>query len=75
MVQGARAVAGGAVTASRLAQLARVVLVNGAPGIVAFNPDGRLRGVTGFTVRDGKIVEINVLADPERLRGIEVPPG
>jgi RNA polymerase sigma factor (sigma-70 family) len=74
VVQGARAVAQGAVTASRLAQLARVVLVNGAPGVAAFNPDGSLRGVTGFTVRDGKIVEINVLADPERLRWIEVPP-
>jgi RNA polymerase sigma-70 factor (ECF subfamily) len=74
VVQGARAVAKGAVAASRLAQRARVVLVNGTPGIVAFNPDGRLRSVTGFTVRDGKIVAINVLADPERLRRIEVPP-
>jgi RNA polymerase sigma-70 factor (ECF subfamily) len=74
VVQGARAVAAGAVAASRLAQLARFVLVNGAPGMVAFNPDGHLRGVTGFTVRDGKIVEINVLLDPERLRRIEVPP-
>lgn len=73
VVRGARTVAEGAVTASRLAQLARLALVNGAAGIVAFDPSGRLRSVTGFTIRGGKIVEINVLADPARLSRIELP--
>jgi RNA polymerase sigma-70 factor, ECF subfamily len=41
--------------------------VNGAAGIVAFAPDGRPFSVVGFTVRLGKIVEIDVLADPDRL--------
>jgi RNA polymerase sigma-70 factor (ECF subfamily) len=26
----------------------------------------------GFTVRDGKIVEIDILADPERLRRLDL---
>ncbi len=74
VAQGARRVAGGAVTAAQHAQFARLALVNGAPGMVAYNPDGSLRGISAFTVRDGKIVEINVLADPDRLRRIAVPP-
>ena len=41
--------------------------MNGAAGVVAFR-HGRLWAVTGFTVRHGKIVEINVIADPKRLR-------
>jgi RNA polymerase sigma-70 factor (ECF subfamily) len=72
VVRGAKAVASGAVTASRLAELARPALVNGAAGIVAFDPSGRLRSVTGFTVTNGRIVEINVLADPARLARIDV---
>jgi RNA polymerase sigma-70 factor (ECF subfamily) len=73
VVRGAKAVAEGAVTASQLAQLARPVLVNGAAGLIAFDPRGRLRSVTSFTVTRGKIVEINVLADPERLRQLDLP--
>jgi hypothetical protein len=42
--------------------------------MVAFNLDGRLRSVTSVTAPDGRIVEINVLADPERLRRSERPP-
>jgi RNA polymerase sigma factor (sigma-70 family) len=51
----------------RLAGFARPMLVNGAAGIVAFAPDGRPFSVVGFTIRSGKIVEIDVLADPNRL--------
>ncbi len=72
VVRGAKAVATGAVTASRLAQFARPALVNGAAGLVAFDPRGRLRSVTGFTVAGEKIVEINVLADPARLRKLNL---
>jgi RNA polymerase sigma-70 factor (ECF subfamily) len=54
VVRGAKAVAEGAVTASPLAQFARPVLVNGAAGVVAFDPRGRLRSVTGFTVTGGR---------------------
>ena len=40
-------------------------------GLVAFEGE-RLVSVVGFTIVRGKIVEIDVLADPERLRQIDV---
>jgi RNA polymerase sigma-70 factor (ECF subfamily) len=49
----------------------RPALVNGAAGFVATR-DGELFSVGGFTVRGGKILEINILADPERLRRLDL---
>ena len=72
VVRGARAVAEGALTFSRLAQSARLALVNGMPGIISWLPDGRPLAVMGFTVRSGKIVEIDILADPARLRQLDL---
>jgi hypothetical protein len=45
--------------------------VNGAAGVVAV-AGGRLYVVTGFTVRGGKIVAIDIIADPARLRQIDL---
>ncbi len=73
-VDGAAAVADQALTFSRLGGpdlLARPALVNGAVGRVVFR-DGRLFAVMGFTVAGGKIVEIDILADPERLRRLDL---
>jgi RNA polymerase sigma-70 factor (ECF subfamily) len=70
-VRGARAVAEGALTFSRLVPFAQPALVNGAAGVVAFRR-GRPFSVMGFTVRGGKIVEIDILADPERLRQLDL---
>src|SRR5215207_6127569 len=70
-VRGARAVAEQALTFSRLAPFARPALVNGAAGLVTA-PGGRLFAVMGFTVRRGKIVEIDILADPARLRRLDL---
>jgi len=72
VVRGARAVAEGALTFARLGRFARPALVNGAAGVVARAPDGRPFSVMGFTVRHGKIVEIDILADPERLRQLDL---
>jgi RNA polymerase sigma factor (sigma-70 family) len=66
-IRGAAAVAGQALTFSRLATFAQPVLVNGAAGIIAA-PGGRLLSVKGFTIAHGQIVAIDVLADPTRLR-------
>ncbi len=41
-------------------------LVNGAAGVVVI-ADGRPMTVIGFTIADGKIVEIDAIADPQRL--------
>ena len=66
-VRGARAAAEQTLTFSRLSPFVRPALVNGAAGVVVA-PHGRPFAVMGFTVRRGKIVRIDVLADPARLR-------
>src|SRR5262247_3896370 len=66
-VRGAPAVAKNARAFSARAPFAQVTLVNGVAGIVVA-PNGLLRIVLAFTIRRGRIVEIDVVADPERLR-------
>ena len=70
-VRGAAAVAGQASTYARLDLLVRPALVNGAAGAVS-TLGGEPFSVGGFTVRDGKIVEIDLLADPERLHHLDL---
>ncbi len=53
------------------AQGARPALVNGAVGLVVAR-QGRLFLVLNLTVTHGKIVEINVVADPARLRQLRL---
>jgi RNA polymerase sigma-70 factor (ECF subfamily) len=65
-VRGAEAVASRAMGFAALASHARPVRVNGGPGF-AVAVGGRPRAVAGFTIAGGRIVEIDVLADPERL--------
>ena len=50
---------------------AHPALVNGAAGVVVA-PRGRPFSIMGFTVRDGKIVAIDALADPERLSRLDL---
>ena len=71
VVYGATAVAGRAVMFAQRAALVRPVLVNGTAGVV-FTVDGRLVSVMGFTVSRGKIVQIDVMADPERLDRLDL---
>jgi RNA polymerase sigma factor (sigma-70 family) len=72
MIRGAAAVArqtqSGLAAALRGAHL-RPALVNGAAGVVV-TVRGRPMTVMGFTVADGKIAEIDAIADPERVRMI-----
>lgn len=56
---------------SRGARGLRLALLDGAPGIV-WAPDGRLRGVLGLTITDGKIVEIDLIADPESIGKLDI---
>jgi RNA polymerase sigma factor (sigma-70 family) len=70
-VRGAPAVAEQALTFSRLSPFVRPALVNGAAGVVVA-PGGRPFAVMGFTITRGKIVEIDILADPERLRQLDL---
>jgi hypothetical protein len=59
-----------ALTFARLSPFVRPALVNGAAGVVA--PRGRPFSVMAFTVRDGKIVAIDSLSDPTRLRQLDL---
>jgi hypothetical protein len=45
--------------------------VDGAPGLVVA-PRGRLRVALRLTIEDDKIVEIDVIAEPERLRRLDL---
>jgi RNA polymerase sigma factor (sigma-70 family) len=71
MRTGAQAVAKGAVGATKLAQLSELALVNGAVGLV-LAAGARLRTVLSFTMADGRITGIDVIADPDRLAGLEI---
>ncbi|MEV6552125.1 sigma-70 family RNA polymerase sigma factor [Streptomyces sp. NPDC051597] len=69
---------GGAVTVAKAAMAAvgrarftGVALIDGAAGL-AMAPFGRLRVVLRFTVVDGMISEIDVVAEPDRLRELEI---
>ena len=70
-IRGARAVAEQTLTFSGLSPFVRPALVNGAAGVVVA-PRGRPFSVMGFTIRGGKIVEIDILADPARLSRLDV---
>jgi RNA polymerase sigma-70 factor, ECF subfamily len=70
-VRGAEAVASQALSYSRLDLFVRPALVNGAAGLVA-TLDGQPFSVGGFTVRAGKIVEIDIFADPARLAELDL---
>ncbi|MBT2398933.1 sigma-70 family RNA polymerase sigma factor [Streptomyces sp. ISL-100] len=72
LVRGARAVVEQALMFSRFSMYSRPALVNGAFGLVT-GLDGQTFSVMDFTIRDGKIVEINILADRDRLSRIELP--
>jgi RNA polymerase sigma factor (sigma-70 family) len=67
-VRGAAAVAG---TFSGRARGAQPALVDGAPGLV-WAPGGRPRVAFAFKIARGKIVQVDLLAEPERLSEVEL---
>ncbi|MPZ49111.1 MAG: sigma-70 family RNA polymerase sigma factor [Dehalococcoidia bacterium] len=67
VLQGARTVAGQALAAAGLGLSVQPARVNGAAGIVSWDAEGRPFAVMGFIVAGGRIVEIDILVDPERL--------
>ena len=69
ITRGAAAVAGQALIGALPAAELHPALVNGAAGVV-ITVRGRPFAVLGFTVADGKIIEIDAIADPERVQRI-----
>ena len=72
VVRGAEAVAAQAATFSRSGISSRLVLVNGQLGFLSRRADGRVFSVMGLTIAGGRIVEMNILADPERLSRLDL---
>jgi RNA polymerase sigma factor (sigma-70 family) len=70
-VRGAENWAGGAITAARGARFAQPALINGAAGLVVA-PKGRLFRALRFTLAHGKITEIEIIGEPERLRQLDL---
>ena len=70
-MRGAEAVASQAQFYSRMGLLMKPALINGAAGLVSMK-DGEPFSVGGFTVRAGRIVAMDILADPERLRRLDL---
>jgi RNA polymerase sigma-70 factor (ECF subfamily) len=70
-VRGATAVVGQAKFYAQFGLEMKWAIVNGAVGVVTTR-NGRPFSVGGFTVRNGKIVEMDWFADPERLRELDL---
>ena len=71
VIRGAAEVAGRAMTFADLAPFVQPVLVNGVAGVLVA-PEGKPFSVMAFTVAGGKVVAIDVLADPARLERLEL---
>ena len=71
LVRGAREVLAQAQRFAPLGRFARPVLVNGGPGFLVAR-DGEPIAVMAVTVRNGKIAEMDVLADPDRLARLDL---
>ena len=74
VIRGPQAVATNAMLFRRLAASSTRALVNGLPGgvVPSPTPGGAPFAVLSFTVRGGRIVEIDVLADPDRLERLDL---
>jgi RNA polymerase sigma factor (sigma-70 family) len=70
-VRGAAAVAGQATQYAQLGVVGKLVLVNGAVGLFG-RLDGEPYALGGFTIRNRRIVAMDILADPERLRELDL---
>jgi RNA polymerase sigma-70 factor (ECF subfamily) len=72
LVRGAQAVVAQAASFSKIALSNQIVLVNGNVGVVTRLPDGRVFSVIAFTVAGGRVVEMDILADPDRLSRLDL---
>ncbi len=70
-LRGAEAVARSAQSYARMGLVVHQALVNGAVGVVSMRGD-RPFSVGAVTVRDGRIVELDFLGDPERLAQLDL---
>ena len=72
VIRGAEAVATQALKFARFAENSTPALVNGVVGAVARDRKGEPFAVVSCTVRNGRIVTMEALADPERIRKLDL---
>jgi RNA polymerase sigma factor (sigma-70 family) len=72
LVRGARAVAERAMIFRQFAETSRRILVNGIPGGIVWAPDGSPYAVVAMTVKGGRIVALDFLADADRLGQLDL---
>jgi RNA polymerase sigma-70 factor (ECF subfamily) len=70
-VVGAEAVAGQAVMWGRVDLTRRRALINGAAGMVVYR-EGEPFSICAVTVKNGKLAELDFLADPERIAQLDL---
>ena len=70
-VQGAESVAGRALMFRRVDLVIHHALINGTAGLISTR-DGELFSVMGLTITGGRIAEMDILVDPERLRRLDL---
>lgn len=70
-IRGARNWASGAVAFARMVKFTQPALVNGSVGLL-WAPRGRLMRVLTFTLKRGKIAEVEIIADPVHLRELDL---
>jgi RNA polymerase sigma-70 factor (ECF subfamily) len=70
-IRGARNWAQGAIAFSRSARFVEAVLVNGSVGLV-LAPHGRLLRALSFKIDGEKIVEVDIIARPDRLNQLDL---
>ena len=71
-VRGAESVAHLAAAFSQVARFSRPALVNGTPGLLTTTPSGEPYSVMSLTITNGRIVQIDILADSERLKKLDL---
>lgn len=69
-IHGAHAVARQAATWGRVVHEQRKAIINGGPGLVSYR-DGHPFSIVSLITTDGRIAEINILADPDRVNGLD----
>jgi RNA polymerase sigma-70 factor (ECF subfamily) len=70
-IHGAREWARGAITFAHMAQAVEPALIDGAMGLI-LAPQGRLERALKLWFANGKIAQVEIIADPARLRDLEV---
>ena len=70
-IRGARNWAQGAVAFSQTVGFAQPALVDGSVGVV-FAPQGKLSRVLRLTIANGRIVQADIIAEPARLRELDL---